>query len=85
MRLAASGPYITVFPDSIRSLDGYRRAIRILPIDLPLSPTPFAIITLKNRKLNPVAQRFIAHLRSYVAQNPAHYISAEANLSASPA
>jgi DNA-binding transcriptional LysR family regulator len=65
MSLAASGPYITVFPDYIRSLDGYDRAIRILPIELPPPPSPLGIITLKNRKLNPVAQRFIEHLQSY--------------------
>src|SRR6266850_1623727 len=29
MRLVASAPYITVFPDSIRSLSGYRPAIKI--------------------------------------------------------
>src|SRR5262249_52243703 len=68
MSLVASGPYITAFPDSVCSLDGYRRAITILPIDLPESPTPLSIITLKNRKLNPVAQRFIEHLRAYVAE-----------------
>ena len=65
--LAASGRYIAVFPDSIRALNGYQRAIKILPIDLPTSPTPLSIITLKNRKLNPVAARFIEHLRDYVA------------------
>jgi DNA-binding transcriptional LysR family regulator len=65
MRLIADGPYLTVFPDSIRSIPDYHRSIHILPIDLPASPTPFAIITLKNRKLNPVAQRFIDHLRSH--------------------
>jgi DNA-binding transcriptional LysR family regulator len=69
MRLVAAGPYLTVFPDSICSLPGYRRSISILPIDLPASPTPFAIITLKNRKLNPVAQCFIEHLRRHADVN----------------
>ncbi|HUI94546.1 MAG TPA: LysR family transcriptional regulator [Xanthobacteraceae bacterium] len=67
MSLAASGPYLTVFPSSIRSLSGYRRSIKILPIDLPASAKPVSIITLKSRKLNPVAQRFIEHLRAYVS------------------
>jgi len=66
MNLAASGPYITAFPGSVRSLSAYRPLVRILPIDLPACPSPLAIITLKNRKLNPVAQRFIEHLRNYV-------------------
>jgi len=67
--LAASGAYITAFPDSIRSLNGYLRAVTILPIDLPPCPTPLSIITLKNRNLNPVAQRFIEHLRSYAERS----------------
>ena len=33
--LAASGPFLTVLPDSLRSLRGYEGAIKILPIDLP--------------------------------------------------
>jgi DNA-binding transcriptional LysR family regulator len=67
LSLAASGSYITVFADYIRSLDGYERSIRILPIELPTSPSSLGIITLKNRKLNPVAQRFIEHLQSHAA------------------
>ena len=69
LSLITSGPYLTVFPDSISSLDGYRHTIKILPIDLPASPAPFAIITLKNRSLNPVAQRFIEHLRSHLTES----------------
>jgi DNA-binding transcriptional LysR family regulator len=67
MSLAESGPYLAVFPDSIRTLAGLGRCIRVLPVDLPASPAPLSIITLKNRNLNPVAQRFIEHLRDYVA------------------
>jgi DNA-binding transcriptional LysR family regulator len=67
MNLAASGPYITVFPGSAHSLSSYRHLVKILPIDLPASHSPLSIITLKNRNLNPVAQRFIEHLRSCVA------------------
>jgi DNA-binding transcriptional LysR family regulator len=70
MSLAASGRYVTVFPHTITSLSDYHRAIRILPIDLPASPTPLSIITLKNRKLNPVAEHFIEHLRSYADERP---------------
>jgi DNA-binding transcriptional LysR family regulator len=70
MTLAASGGYITVFPDSIRSLSAARRAVSILPIELPAVPTVLAIITLKNRRLNPVAQRFIEHLRSSAMAQP---------------
>jgi DNA-binding transcriptional LysR family regulator len=70
MSLAASGQYIAVFPDSIRTLSGFDRTVRILPIDLPVTSTPLCIITVKNRVLNPVAQHFIAHLRRYVGARP---------------
>jgi DNA-binding transcriptional LysR family regulator len=68
LSMVASGSYLTAFPISIRPLSG--RSIKTLPIDMPASSTPFAIITLKNRKLNPVAQRFIEHLREYSAEWP---------------
>ena len=67
MSLAASGRYITVFAESIRSLDQSGRAIRVLPIDLPTPPTLLAIVTLKSRKLSPIAQRFVEHLRNCAA------------------
>jgi DNA-binding transcriptional LysR family regulator len=75
MSLAACGQYISVFPDSICSLEGYRQIIKILPIELPASPTPLSVITLKNRKLNPVAERFIEHLREHAAERgPEHLV-----------
>jgi len=66
--LAASGPYITVVPGSVRPLHTYS-AIRVLPIDLPSSALTVAIVTLKNRVLNPIAHRFIEHLRTEAAAN----------------
>jgi DNA-binding transcriptional LysR family regulator len=33
--------------------------LKVLPIELPSTPRPLAIVTLKNRTLNPVAQTFI--------------------------
>jgi hypothetical protein len=37
----------------------------VLPIDLPDRPCPVAVVTLKNRMLNPVVERFIAHIRDF--------------------
>ena len=69
MSFVSSGEYLSVFPESIRSVSRYEEEIAILPIDLPTSPTPFAIITLRSRNLNPVAQRFIEHLRGYAPRS----------------
>jgi hypothetical protein len=35
----------------------------VLPVDLPARPWPVAIVTLKNRTLSPVVERFIACAR----------------------
>jgi DNA-binding transcriptional LysR family regulator len=63
--LVASGPYITVFANARASLGPYRHQLKKLPIDLSDYVCPLVIVTLKDRSLNPVAQRFIEHLRSY--------------------
>ena len=67
MDLVTTGPYITIFPGSIRSASANRPSIKILPIDLPVCPWPLAIVTLRNRALNPVAERFIEHVRAHAA------------------
>jgi hypothetical protein len=41
----------------LRGSDG--RALKKLPVDLPTQPWPVAILTLKNRTLSPVVERFI--------------------------
>ena len=83
LSFVASGEYLSAFPISIRSLSGDK--IKILPIDLPACSNPFAIITLRNRKLNPVAQCFIEHLRSHSAKHRLDRISASSvNLAGCP-
>jgi len=62
--LLTTGPFITVLPSSVVRLHGDRFALKVLPIDLPLRPWPVGIVTMKNRTLSPVAQRFIEHLRA---------------------
>jgi DNA-binding transcriptional LysR family regulator len=61
--MLASGRFLTLVPASVLRLAGRSREIRALPIDLPLQGRPIGIITLKNRTLGPVAQRFIAFAR----------------------
>jgi DNA-binding transcriptional LysR family regulator len=57
--LLATGQFITVFPRSILRLYGDRFSLKVLPIDLPVRPWLVAIVTLKNRTLSPVVERFI--------------------------
>ena len=53
--MLANGPFITALPRSLVQ----RYSVKALPVDLPVRPWPVAIITLKNRTLSPVVERFI--------------------------
>jgi len=57
--LLAAGPSITLFPHSVLRLYGNRFSLKVLPVDLPVRPWPVTIVTLKNRTLSPVVERFI--------------------------
>jgi len=61
-RLVADGPYLSMFATSVlRRLIAENYAITALPVDLlGLSN---AVVTLKNRTLSPVVERFLACVR----------------------
>jgi len=65
MGMLASGHFITTFPNAILRFHPNRQSIKVLPVDLPDRPWPVAIVTLKNRTLNPVVERFITHIRDF--------------------
>jgi len=58
-RLCARGRYITVVPSSMlrHGDEGYR--LKMLPIRLSSRPWPITVVTLKNRTLSPLVERFI--------------------------
>jgi DNA-binding transcriptional LysR family regulator len=68
-QLLADGEYITAFPGSWVRFSG----LKVLPVDLPVRPWPVTILTLKNRTLSPVVERFIQSMRQAVESfsNPA--------------
>jgi len=53
--LLTGGRFITAFPKSIANW----YALKVLPIDLPVRPWPVVMVSLKNRTLSPVVERFI--------------------------
>ena len=55
MHFVANGEFITACPRSVAHLS----ALKELSADLPSWPWPVVILTLKNRTLSPVAERFI--------------------------
>jgi DNA-binding transcriptional LysR family regulator len=75
--LLAGGRFISAFPRSIAE----RYAQKILPVDLPVQPWPVVMVTLKNRTLSPIVERFLECARevarstagwSYVAKSHAN-------------
>ena len=57
--LAATGPFLAVVPAGVMSPPGKYPSIRVLPVELPTAYRKIGIVTLKNRTLSPLAQRFI--------------------------
>jgi molybdate transport repressor ModE-like protein len=59
LHLVATGRFVAMLPGSVLRFGGKSWPLRILPVKLPIQPRPVAIMRLKNRMLNPVAQVFI--------------------------
>jgi len=58
--LLANGSYIApIAKSALLEVVPDRYALKVLPVDLPDRPWPVAIVTLKNRTLSPVVERFI--------------------------
>ncbi len=55
----AKGQIIAAIPRSVVRFN----SLNVLPVDLPVRPWPVGIVTLKNRTLSPVVERFIACAR----------------------
>jgi DNA-binding transcriptional LysR family regulator len=62
-KLLSHGRFITVVPRSLLHPNGDRPALKMLPVDLPSRPWQVVILTLKNRTLSPVVERFIGFAR----------------------
>ena len=52
-------------------------SLKILPVELPFRPWPFAAVTLKNRTLNPAVARFIDHVRTFTRSMTAEFAQKE--------
>jgi len=63
MNLLATGRYLTIFPGSALRFPTERTELRALPIDMPMFSAPAGVVTLKNRRLSPVAQLFVESAR----------------------
>jgi DNA-binding transcriptional LysR family regulator len=59
MRLLASGRFLTIVPASVLKFSAERAKLKVLPIKLRLPPLPVGVVSLKNRTLSPVVERFV--------------------------
>ena len=72
VHLLASGRFISAFPRSIADQYG----LKILPVDLPSRPWPVVMVTLRNRTLSPIVERFLECARE-VAKSTANWARAQ--------
>jgi DNA-binding transcriptional LysR family regulator len=63
--LLATGRYLAIVPGFSVRLPRKHAVLRTLPVALPHTRMPVAIITLKNRSLSGLAQLFIENLRAF--------------------
>lgn len=61
--LLMTGRFLSMVPRVVMRFPPKRRLLRALPIDLPLTARPLAIVILKNRTLNPLGQLFAELIR----------------------
>ena len=64
--LLASGPFLVPIPGSVLRFSKNFPPFKVLPVDLPVPPWPFGIMTLKNRRISAAAQLFIDCAREVV-------------------
>lgn len=68
--LVATGRFLTVFPTSAVKFLASRPDLKVLPVELRTAPDPIAIVTVKNRRLSPAAQRFAEQARALAKTLP---------------
>jgi DNA-binding transcriptional LysR family regulator len=61
--LLMTGPYLSMVPRIATQFAPKNRSLKTLPIDLPMTTRPLALVTLKNRTINPWARIFADHAR----------------------
>ena len=63
MRLIETGRWLGLVPASVMRFGGKRLRIKVLPVKISSPPAPVGLITVKDRTLTPLAERFIEYTR----------------------
>ena len=58
-RLAAGGRFLAIVPAYTMKIPAKHPSLKVLPVELPTTHRQHGMVTLKNRTLSPLAQRFI--------------------------
>jgi len=61
--MLATGRFLSMVPRVVMQFPPKRRLLRSLPIELPTTTRPLALMTLRNRTLNPLAELFSNSVR----------------------
>jgi DNA-binding transcriptional LysR family regulator len=70
MRLIETGRWLGLVPASVMRFGGKQMRLKILPVKTLPHPAPVGIITVKNRTLTPLAERFIDCIRTVAISDP---------------
>jgi DNA-binding transcriptional LysR family regulator len=70
MRLIETGRWLGLVPASVMRFGGERMRIKIPPVKISPPPAPVGLITVKDRALTPLAQRFIDCTRKIALSHP---------------
>jgi DNA-binding transcriptional LysR family regulator len=66
LSLLPKGPFLATIPDSVLRFEAHLPPLKVLPVELPVSPWPIGVMTLKHRTISPVAQLFLDCAREVV-------------------
>jgi DNA-binding transcriptional LysR family regulator len=77
MRLIETGHWLGLVPASVMRFGGRQMHLKVLPIKVTSPPAPVGFITVKDRTLTPLAERFIEYTRK-VATLPQRYAASAA-------
>jgi DNA-binding transcriptional LysR family regulator len=69
MRLIETGRWLGLVPASVMRVGGKQMRIKALPVKMSSPPSPVGFITVKDRTLTPLAERFIECTRKVARPN----------------
>jgi len=69
MRLIETGRWIGLVPASVMRFGGQHMRLKILQVKIVSPPAPVGIVTVKDRTLTPLAERFIDYARDVARSN----------------